>query len=81
MKKHNIDTLAVMDESELKSLYYSVKSIIDRKKDRRQPADRLEEDLCYIYRELEIRRRRAKAHKEWVAVLSAEKKNRRRRKF
>ena len=81
MKKHNIDTLAVMDESELKSLYYSVKSIIDRKKDRRQPADRLEEDLCYIYRELEIRRRRAKAHKEWVGVLSAEKKNRRRRKF
>tara|TARA_B100000073_G_C23545799_1_gene498056 strand:- start:161 stop:403 length:243 start_codon:yes stop_codon:yes gene_type:complete len=79
MKKHNIDSLAIMEESELRSLFFSVKSIIDRKRDRRQPVDRLEEDLCYIQRELEIRRNRVKAHKEYVSVLNHEKKNRRRR--
>ena len=80
-KQHNIDTLAALDEAELKSLYFSVKTIIDRKRDRRQPADRLEEDLCYIYRELEIRRRRARAHKEYATTLPQEKKHRHRRRF
>jgi len=57
-----------------------VENLLERYKLKRRTANRafhkdLEEEICYIYREHEIRRRRKKAHEEFL-----EKKNQRRAK-
>ena len=80
MRKHSIDKLAVMDERELKSLFFSIKAMTDRKRDRRQHVEKLEEELCYIQRELEIRRHRAQAHKDYLETLNKARSYRRARR-
>ena len=69
MRKHTIDHLAVMDEHELRSLFFSIKNIIDRKRSRRNNVGKLEIEMCYVQRELEIRRARHLSHKEYLTSI------------
>ena len=74
MRKHTIDHLATMDENELRSLFFSIKSMIDRKRSRRNNVGKLEIEMCYVQRELEIRRARHLAHKEYVASFQSRRR-------
>ena len=66
MKKHTIDKLALMDEHELRSLFFTVRNTISKKRERRQHVSNLEIEMCYVQRELEIRKRRVQAHREFL---------------
>ena len=75
MNKHNMDKLATMDEYDLKSLFSSIKRMISRKRERKQGASNLEIEMCYVQRELEIRRSRSQAHKEFLHQRQAQKES------
>lgn len=62
----NTYELAVMDESVLRSMLGSVRRAISRTKDRSVRHD-LELNACYLYREIEIRENRRKAHQQWIS--------------
>ena len=62
----NTYELAVMDESVLRSMLGSVRRAISRTKDRGVRHD-LELNACYLYREIEIRENRRKAHQQWIS--------------
>ncbi len=58
--------LAVMDESVLRSMLGSVRRALGRTKDR-SIRQGLELNACYLYREIEIRENRRKAHQQWIS--------------
>ena len=62
----NTYELAVMDESVLRSMLGSVRRALSRTKDRDVRRD-LELNACYLYREIEIRENRRKAHQQWIS--------------
>ena len=62
----NTYELAVMDESVLRSMLGSVRRALSRTKDRDVRHD-LELNACYLYREIEIRENRRKAHQQWIS--------------
>ena len=62
----NTYELAVMDESVLRSMLGSVRRALGRTKDR-EVRRNLELNACYLYREIEIRENRRKAHQQWIS--------------
>ena len=62
----NTYELAVMDESVLRSMLGSVRRALSRTRDRDVRRD-LELNACYLYREIEIRENRRKAHQQWIS--------------
>ena len=62
----NTYELAVTDESVLRSMLGSVRRALGRTKDR-EVRRNLELNACYLYREIEIRENRRKAHQQWIS--------------
>ena len=75
MRKHTIDRLAQMDEHELRSLFFTIKNAISKKRERRQNVSNLEIEQCYVQRELEIRKLRVQAHREFLEEKNKFKKS------
>lgn len=62
----NTYDLAVMDESVLRNMLSGIRRVIGRTKDPKVLHE-LELNACYLYREIEIRENRRKAHQQWIS--------------
>tara|TARA_Y100001937_G_scaffold46073_1_gene64719 strand:- start:560 stop:781 length:222 start_codon:yes stop_codon:yes gene_type:complete len=65
MRMLNIDYLSKVEESDLSQHARRLMSIIRNTKGRQKESAEI--DLCYVQRELEVRRRRQAAHREFIA--------------
>ena len=65
MRMLNIDYLAKIDESDLSQHARRLVSIIRNARGRQKESAEI--DLCYVQREIEVRRRRQIAHREYTA--------------
>jgi len=67
MRMYSFDELSKMDEGDLSRIYAS---LTNRLRSRRKGDSRegIEVELCYIYRELEVRRSRKIAHLNYTAA-------------
>ena len=74
MRMLNIDYLAKIEESDLSQHARRLMSIIKNTKGRQRSSAEI--DLCYVQRELEVRRRRQTAHREYTASLPPHRYNR-----
>ena len=79
MEKLNIDKLAVMSDYEIETLYRKISGNIRglQKKARKYNDEYIKEashsfeiESCYVWRELETRRMRKKAHEEYLKNIS-----------
>ena len=52
------DELSYLDQHELENVYNSIDNQIRNARKHRNSTDTLEVDLCYVFRELEIRKHR-----------------------
>ncbi|MAG27625.1 hypothetical protein CMI47_18990 [Candidatus Pacearchaeota archaeon] len=68
MKKLNYDELSKMDESELNRSFSNLTYQVGRTRDR-SGRSHIETELCYIQRELELRRARKIAHINYMAAI------------
>ena len=67
MRMYSFNELSKMDESDLSRIYAN---LTHRLRNRRQGDSRseIETELCYVYRELEVRRARKIAHLNYTAA-------------
>ena len=63
--KINLDQLGKITDEELKSRFYTLKKLIDSKKNSKTKLKQLEIEHCYLCRELEIRKNRRSAHESF----------------
>lgn len=70
-KFFNMNSLGYMHDNEITNLYYALsrKQSNEFKKNNRLNTKELEESICYVQRELEIREQRREAHREYLKNL------------
>ena len=68
MRMLNIDYLSKVEESDLSQHARRLTSISRNSKGRQRESAEI--DLCYVQRELEVRRRRQVAHREFISNFS-----------
>ena len=71
MKKLTIDYLSAIDESDLDRHAKRMRSII--RSTRGTQKESAEIELCYVQREVDIRRKRRTMHEEYMAEISKKK--------
>lgn len=60
------DELVMMNEEDLLRRYSSLTGFIERERRRGVQNNQLEAEHCYLYREIEVRNERKRAHVEWL---------------
>ena len=73
MRKLTIDYLAAIDDYELEKHLRRMQSVIRSTRGGQKQSAEIE--LCYVQRELDIRKRRHKVHKEYLDELTKRKNN------
>lgn len=61
------DELAIMTDDEINRRYASLNGYVDRERRRGNEHIELEKDICFLFREIEIRNQRAEAHNTWIS--------------
>jgi len=74
MRRLDYDELLKMDEHELNRIFNNLTRRIERTRDRGS-REFLETELCYVHRELEVRRARKIAHINYTASLENRRRN------
>jgi len=67
MRKMTREKLNYMHDEELGRTYGMLKEAVDQMRSKRRSAHSAEVEMCYVQRELEIRKARKQAHRDYLA--------------
>ena len=62
----HIDSLAIMDDEELGGVFKGISRSLSRTRDRNK-VYQLQVDMCYVQREIHIRKSRKEAHEKYMS--------------